>query len=273
MTSNHGSFCQVKFIPIKRQKRNFCPVPLKPYRNKMSDTPTEGTPFVDQNAHVIMANPLKFDAGYSSMYFDRCNRQVVTTHEKEVRRFSLRRERDTVKISSIGYKIQKKIHKKNNLNGNNFFFKSKSLAFKLNNMVTKFSLDHTFLAFQREEDTVEFINLETRVLIPQKCKRAGSQILDFFWPAPGIVFFVTNNGFEVYQVKINSILQNLKKKRKLKKNWFEKKYDSAKKQMKFIKEHKMLVKWFVYSVRKIIRKKIKKKSKIYFLKKSKSRNY
>lgn len=57
---------------------------------------------MEDAAHVFLGPTLKFDSDHNSMYFDRCNRQIVTTHGKEVRRVSLRRERDNVKISHIG---------------------------------------------------------------------------------------------------------------------------------------------------------------------------
>jgi hypothetical protein len=157
------------------------------------------------NAHVFLgANPLQFDTEHSSLYFDRCNRQIVTTHGKEVRRISLRRDRDTVKISHIG------------------------LAFVIDSFIVKFSLDHTFLALVKSHQQVDFINLETQVLLSQRCKRTNAKLLDFFWTGPDTFFFVTTNGFELYQ------------------------FSSSKKSTKLLKELKMPVRWFSYSSKLLV---------------------
>ena len=56
------------------------------------------------NYHVHLSeNPLQFPSGSRFVYFDRCNRQVVVTRDKEVRRIPLRKDRDDVRISSIRY--------------------------------------------------------------------------------------------------------------------------------------------------------------------------
>jgi len=128
----------------------------------------------------------------------------VTSHGKEVRRISLRRERDTVKISHIG------------------------LAFVVDSPIVKFSLDHTFLALLKSYQQVEFINLETQILLTQRCKRTTSKIFDFFWTGPDTFFFVTNNGFELYQ------------------------FSSSKNPQKLLKEQKMTVKWFSYSSKLLV---------------------
>ena len=65
------------------------------------DTPVRSS---NVTAQVVLKRfPLRFDPNQGEVYFDRCNRQLVTTWAKEVRRLSLRPETDTVKISSIVY--------------------------------------------------------------------------------------------------------------------------------------------------------------------------
>ena len=175
--------------------------------------------------HVYLGDkPLEFNTKHSSFYFDKCNRQIVISSGKEVNRVSLRRERDNVKISHIGLVFY-------------FFFFFIyfliffcRLAFEINSRIIKFSLDHKFLAFLKTNQQIDFINLDSQVQLSQKCRRSTSQILDFFWISQEIFFFVTTNGFEIYQISTSSTRNSIK----------------------LVKEIKMPVKWFQYSSKLLV---------------------
>ena len=61
-------------------------------------------------------------------------------------------------------------------------------------------------------------------MFTHKCKRPNSPILGFFWTCNDNVFFVTTTGLELYQY-------------------------SRSRNLRLVREHKLSVNWFVYSVR------------------------
>ncbi|KAL5966582.1 Regulator of MON1-CCZ1 complex [Taenia solium] len=88
----------------------------------------------------------------------------------------------------------------------------------------KFDPNCTVLSLQRKRNCVDFINFENGrpedIEYSQTCRRTTSNVIGFTWSSENEIIFVTNEGFELYQILRNSHLVRALKHGFVQTNWY-----------------------------------------------------
>eukprot|EP00164_Ancoracysta_twista_P010789 GFYU01016405.1.p1 GENE.GFYU01016405.1~~GFYU01016405.1.p1 ORF type:complete len:738 (+),score=165.60 GFYU01016405.1:47-2260(+) len=162
------------------------------------------SPGAASSSHVYLGSPIKFDPqAVKSVCYDETRIELV----------EVRNDGEFVRHNPLQHEAPEDVAIK--LTDNTDVLKA------------KFSLGNRYLAVLRDEVTIDFLVMETRISFSHKCQthRPDSRILDFFWATSDYcdIILVTNCGIEFYKIRESS------------------------KQLRVVKFYQFVVSWFVYA--------------------------
>ncbi|CDS37789.1 Colon cancer associated Mic1 [Echinococcus multilocularis] len=149
----------------------------------------------------LSPNPLVFEpiSSMNSVYYDPANGQVFTLRAR----------------GAMGVNVKSLESRKTS----NFRICDKGEVLSI-----KFDPNCTVLSLQRKRNCVDFINFENGrpedIEYSQTCKKTASSIIGFIWSSDNEIIFVTNEGFELYQVLPDSHLVRALKHGSVQTNWY-----------------------------------------------------